>query len=133
MAGYGDALRGGAGDDILVLGEKIDGTSSGTGHKGWVYGGEGDDAIWGQGQGESTFLWAGAGDDYVRGADSASVIQKINGNDGDDFIRRGSENEESNVRGGKGDDTIGKVEWNDTDWETWRAYYIPENETEIER
>lgn len=45
----------------------------------------------------------------------ASVIQKINGNDGDDFIRRGSSNEASNVKGGKGDDTIGRVEWNEKD------------------
>lgn len=102
-----DVLRGEDGDDSITAGTSATAAdaAAATIH---VYGGAGDDAIWGQNATVDEFLLGGSGDDYIlsgpMGADS-----EIWGNDGDDNIRVQMKTASATIHAGKGDDTVNEL------------------------
>lgn len=114
IGGYGaNLLRGEDGDDIILLGNDLRGDENDGPATGYAYGGNGEDAIFGQDYTTAAWIWGGDGDDYVAGGDYADT-NTIFGNGGDDFIAPGTNTSTLlKVKGGKGDDTVNRVDWND--------------------
>ena len=106
-----DVIRGEAGDDILLGGSRPSGRADDRDDEpeyDYIYGGEGDDAVFGQNDAEKQFLWGGEGADYLRGGGTSDEMT-IFGGDGDDFIRPSGNHETATIHGGKGDDIINEV------------------------
>ncbi|MHB9757150.1 calcium-binding protein [Streptomyces sp. BYX5S] len=111
----GNAVRGGAGDDTLAVGEAAvvlgdDGADTVTAKGGGavVLGGAGDDILTATGDGSS--VSGGEGDDDIRGGAQGQNLagdagdDLINGGDGNDFLDGGDGAD--TLYGGKGDDTL---------------------------
>ena len=81
----------------------------------WIYGGEGDDAIFGDGKAADAYLFGNEGHDYIRGG-TFTTDTTIWGGSGDDFIRPGNKKAApglAKVKGGKGDDVINETAYNE--------------------
>ena len=94
----------------MLGGDKVDGTlvAPGPAVYDWIYGGQGDDAIFGQAKSTTSYLFGDEGHDYIRGGDE-TINSNIWGGSGDDFIRPGSKSTTSTIKAGKGDDVIGEL------------------------
>ena len=106
-----DVLRGEDGDDYLFAGSGISGAGMPSATE-YVYGGAGNDAIFGQTTTTNAYLLGGAGDDYILSG-YGGATSKIWGNDGDDYIRQEDQTAEATVHAGKGDDTVNRLFWNE--------------------
>ena len=108
-------MRGEEGDDVIVGGNN---PNNGTPNLreadyDWLYGGAGDDALFGQMGADVGMYFGGEGHDYIKGG-SRGTDSKIWGGSGDDFIRSGEKHTGSVVvKAGKGDDIINETVYND--------------------
>jgi len=125
--GFGaDVIRGGAGDDLIKGNNSIYGDAPMQTEYEYIYGNEGEDAIFGQKGVEKQYLLGGAGNDYVT-TPGYGIDVNVFGNDGDDFLRQGDKSSGLvTVKGGKGDDTINELVWNGTTDSVGvdRQYYV---------
>ncbi|MEC7763125.1 MAG: calcium-binding protein [Pseudomonadota bacterium] len=106
----GDVVRGGAGDDTLLMGLGDDDVDGGTGRDLIRSGGGNDRVTGGAGSDEA---WLGAGNDvYLDGDDEGADHNDIvYGEEGDDEITTG--NGDDQIDGGEGDDRLGGRAGND--------------------
>jgi Ca2+-binding RTX toxin-like protein len=100
----GDIVRGGAGNDTLIMGLGADDVDGGTGRD-LIRAGGGDDTVTG-GTGADE-AWLGAGDDTYTDSDDESRWDHdiVYGEDGDDAITTG--NGDDQIDGGAGNDRLG--------------------------